>query len=153
MVSELQARQQGARLGIDWGVIDIEQFRRGIEIEMGHGASLEHAAEQALQSLRLDDVYYAEQELAAAGVVERGEPPSTYALLAAIEGQPNAWYKVASLTAVRAALIAPGLWLAGVRGWRLPVYSVMGSMTITGGLLVYYWAKTKRAEGTRVADA
>ncbi len=33
-----QARSIGMQLGIDWAQIDLEQFRRGIEVELEHGA-------------------------------------------------------------------------------------------------------------------
>lgn len=33
-----EASAIGIRLGIDWGRIDREQFRRGLEIELEHGA-------------------------------------------------------------------------------------------------------------------
>lgn len=33
-----EAQQVGASLGIDWRKIDLEQFRRGLEVELEHGA-------------------------------------------------------------------------------------------------------------------
>jgi hypothetical protein len=33
-----EAQQVGASLGIDWKKIDLEQFRRGLEVELEHGA-------------------------------------------------------------------------------------------------------------------
>lgn len=33
-----EARQVGVDLGLDWSKIDLEQFRRGLEIELEHGA-------------------------------------------------------------------------------------------------------------------
>ena len=33
-----EARAIGTRLGIDWAKIDLEQFRRGLEVELEHGA-------------------------------------------------------------------------------------------------------------------
>jgi hypothetical protein len=33
-----QAKQVGNRLGIDWELVDLEQFRRGLEVELEHGA-------------------------------------------------------------------------------------------------------------------
>jgi hypothetical protein len=33
-----EARSIGAQLRIDWSQIDLEQFRRGLEIELEHGA-------------------------------------------------------------------------------------------------------------------
>lgn len=31
------ARRLGRVLGVDWAVVDLEQFRRGLEIELEHG--------------------------------------------------------------------------------------------------------------------
>jgi hypothetical protein len=33
-----EARSTGKRLGLDWGKIDLDQFRRGLEVELEHGA-------------------------------------------------------------------------------------------------------------------
>lgn len=33
-----EARKIGAALGIDWKQFDLEQFRRGMEVELEHGA-------------------------------------------------------------------------------------------------------------------
>lgn len=33
-----EARGIGDRLGIDWTKVDLEQFRRGLEVEFEHGA-------------------------------------------------------------------------------------------------------------------
>lgn len=33
-----EARAVGDSLGIDWQTIDLEQFRRGLEVELEHGA-------------------------------------------------------------------------------------------------------------------
>ena len=33
-----EARSIGMQLGIDWAKIDLEQFRRGLEVELEHGA-------------------------------------------------------------------------------------------------------------------
>jgi hypothetical protein len=33
-----EAQQMGVALGIDWKKIDLEQFRRGLEVELEHGA-------------------------------------------------------------------------------------------------------------------
>jgi hypothetical protein len=33
-----EARKIGNALGIDWATIDLEQFRRGLEVELEHGA-------------------------------------------------------------------------------------------------------------------
>jgi hypothetical protein len=34
-----EARSIGAQLKIDWSQIDLEQFRRGLEVELEHGAN------------------------------------------------------------------------------------------------------------------
>jgi len=33
-----EARSIGTQLKIDWALIDLEQFRRGLEVELEHGA-------------------------------------------------------------------------------------------------------------------
>jgi hypothetical protein len=33
-----EARQLGSTLGIDWAKVDLEEFRRGLEVELEHGA-------------------------------------------------------------------------------------------------------------------
>ena len=33
-----EAREIGASLGIDWSKVDVDEFRRGLEIEFEHGA-------------------------------------------------------------------------------------------------------------------
>ncbi|MCX6070859.1 MAG: hypothetical protein NTU91_08385 [Chloroflexi bacterium] len=33
-----EARSTGMRLGLDWAKIDLDQFRRGLEVELEHGA-------------------------------------------------------------------------------------------------------------------
>jgi len=33
-----EARVIGDQLGVDWGHFDLEQFRRGLEVELEHGA-------------------------------------------------------------------------------------------------------------------
>ncbi len=37
-ISTEEARSVGTQLGLDWEQIDLEQFRRGIEVELEHGA-------------------------------------------------------------------------------------------------------------------
>ena len=37
-ISEDEARQIGDGLGLDWNEVDLEQFRRGLEVELEHGA-------------------------------------------------------------------------------------------------------------------
>ena len=33
-----EARRIGDALGIDWALVDLDQFRRGLEVELEHGA-------------------------------------------------------------------------------------------------------------------
>ena len=37
-ISVEEAQQVGATLALDWQKIDLEQFRRGLEVELEHGA-------------------------------------------------------------------------------------------------------------------
>ena len=37
-ISADEANQVGARLGLDWTKVDLEEFRRGLEVELEHGA-------------------------------------------------------------------------------------------------------------------
>lgn len=37
-VSMDEAKQIGAALGIDWATVDLNEFRRGVEVEFEHGA-------------------------------------------------------------------------------------------------------------------
>lgn len=37
-VTTTEAREIGTRLGVDWVQIDLEQLRRGLEVELEHGA-------------------------------------------------------------------------------------------------------------------
>lgn len=37
-ISAGEAKQVGATLGLDWKKVDPEQFRRGLEVELEHGA-------------------------------------------------------------------------------------------------------------------
>jgi hypothetical protein len=37
-ISSEEARKVGATLGIDWTRVELEQFRRGLEVELEHGA-------------------------------------------------------------------------------------------------------------------
>jgi uncharacterized protein DUF5661 len=38
LITTEEARTIGARVGIDWKHIDLEQLRRGLEVELEHGA-------------------------------------------------------------------------------------------------------------------
>ena len=37
-VSTEEAKRVGATLGIDWTKVDVDQFRRGLEVEFEHGS-------------------------------------------------------------------------------------------------------------------
>jgi hypothetical protein len=37
-MSAEEARSLGDTLGLDWSAVDLEQFRRGLEVELEHGA-------------------------------------------------------------------------------------------------------------------
>ena len=37
-ISEEEARKVGSTLKIDWSRVDLQQFRRGLEVELEHGA-------------------------------------------------------------------------------------------------------------------
>jgi hypothetical protein len=37
-ISVEEARSIGTQLGIDWQKVDVEQFRRGLEVELEHGS-------------------------------------------------------------------------------------------------------------------
>lgn len=72
--------------------------------------------------------------------VERDAPPSAYAIADLLDGRPGALTRVAGLTIMRAAFIAPGLYLTGVRE-RVVVRSLAASATITLGMLAWYTVK------------
>lgn len=55
--------------------------------------------------------WYPDQVLAAP---PNGSPPSSYAAYAVVHGEPEAWQRFAGLTALRTAVILPGIVLAGV---------------------------------------
>ena len=37
-ISAEEAKQVGAKLKLDWSKVDLEEFRRGLEVELEHGA-------------------------------------------------------------------------------------------------------------------
>lgn len=65
-------------------------------------------------------------------------PPSSYAIAALLEGEPNALDRVVRLTLKRVLFIAPGLFLAGRRGENLVKESLAASASITVLLTFYY---------------
>ena len=70
--------------------------------------------------------------------MNRGSPPSDYAVLAVVEGQDGAVWDLAGLTLLRSTLISPGLYLAGLRGKDLVKASLAASASISAALLVWY---------------
>ena len=64
-------------------------------------------------------------------------PPSTYAISSMVRGDPGSGWRVAYLTAARAVAIAPGLYLAGIKGKQLASASVLSSVAITTAIAVY----------------
>ena len=79
-----------------------------------------------------------------------GEPPSTYAIAALMEGQPGSIGRVANLTLSRMVFIAPGLFLAGVRDpKKLLTLTASVSVSLTAGLALLYWVHRGDAGTTR----
>ena len=37
-ISAAAAKRLGDKLGVDWAKVDLDQFRRGLEVELKHGA-------------------------------------------------------------------------------------------------------------------
>lgn len=75
--------------------------------------------------------------------LETQSPPSSYAISAVFDGEPGAWTRVAFTTALRSGFIAPGLYLSGARGKQLLFGSLLGSVSITAFLFLYYGIKRK----------
>lgn len=71
-------------------------------------------------------------------LTQRGSPPSTYAILSALQNEPGAAQRFAWSTFRRMLLIAPALWIAGFRGRDLARASVASTLGITLGLMGYY---------------
>jgi len=36
--SSTEAREIGDRLGLDWSIVDLDEFQRGLEVELEHGS-------------------------------------------------------------------------------------------------------------------
>lgn len=84
-----------------------------------------------------------------AGYVEAHSPPSSYAVAAALDGEPGAWVRVFGVTASRAIIIFPGLYLGGIRGKHLFTGAVAASTVITGMLFVMYGLRKNALAGRR----
>lgn len=80
---------------------------------------------------------------------ERGSPPSSYAVLAVLEGQSGALLRLFGLTLLRGCFIVPGMWVASkvakveMDGVQLVSMSLAGSATISAGMIAYYWIQRR----------
>ena len=83
--------------------------------------------------------------------VERQSPPSTYAVAAFLEREPGALVRMAGVTAIRSAFIFPGMWAASrvlrvdLPKWQLGALTLGSSITITLGMLAWYYLKQHSA--------
>lgn len=83
--------------------------------------------------------------------VEHGAPPSSYAVVDLLDGQPGSVVRIVGLTALRGCFIIPGLWVASrlmrveMEPMELLGLSFAGSGTITIGMITYY--ALRRATG------
>ena len=69
--------------------------------------------------------------------VPPGYPPSTYAIDDLVRGRPGGLLRTVELTLLRAALVAPGLWIARVPPRRIVPTALTVSTVITLGLVLY----------------
>lgn len=77
--------------------------------------------------------------------VEPGSPPTSYAVAGVLNGEPGAWGRVAWGVLERSVFIAPGLYLAGVRGKTLATGSLLASASITTWLFALYGIRRREA--------
>ena len=75
--------------------------------------------------------------------------PSSQSVLSVIRGEPGGWGKVAFSTILRTLLIAPGMWFAGGKGWRLWAGAATSSVTIT--VFLFFWYAAQEAGARSVA--
>ena len=75
------------------------------------------------------------------GAVPLGSPPSTYAGHDVVTGKPGAIPLFLGLTVLRAVLIAPGLYAAGVRGRQLAGGALLASAGVSTFVVGYCWWK------------
>jgi hypothetical protein len=70
-------------------------------------------------------------------------PPSTYAIEDMLDGVPGALPRVAGLTALRALIIAPGVYIGSPRipPAQLVKTSIAVSASVTVGMALWYWLK------------
>ncbi len=79
--------------------------------------------------------------------VPKGSPPSTYAGYDVVTGREGGLVRFTGLTAMRAALIAPGLYLAGMRGpMKVAKSSLYASVGISAFVLLFTWWDLNREE-------
>jgi len=83
--------------------------------------------------------------------MDKPHPPSDYAIEALVRGRPGGLRRTVVLTAWRSLLIAPGLYVAGVRDKRLIWGSLAASASITLGMIAIRAAR-KGAEQRRLAE-
>jgi len=70
--------------------------------------------------------------------IENSSPPSTYAIAAVLNNEPGAWGRVLLSTIVRGFAIAPGLYLAGIRGRQCVKGAALSSVGLTTILFLLY---------------
>ena len=78
------ARRVGAALGIDWQQVEVEQFRRGLEVELEHG-------------MRDPDTNVTNADLSLTGKIAWAhlkEYPDYYARLDILEAEAEAYWKI-----------------------------------------------------------
>jgi hypothetical protein len=111
-----------------------------------YAAAAERAAELGCGCHVVDSDGSAVARVTSPAAPAEATPPTSYAIIAAIDGVPGAWERVAWHTVLRATPIALGLAIVGVRGWRLLFGSALGSTLVTASLLAYYSARRMVAE-------
>ncbi len=72
-----EAKQIGEQLGIDWSKFDVEQFRRGMEVELEHGTIDTHTNVTGDDTLMTGKI----------ALAHLNELPDYYTRLAKIEGE------------------------------------------------------------------
>ena len=70
--------------------------------------------------------------------IEKGSPPSSYAVAAVLEKEPGSTGRVIMGTLMRSLFIIPGLGFSGLRGEQLVKSALLASASITGSLFGLY---------------
>ncbi|MBP1917684.1 DUF5661 family protein [Youngiibacter multivorans] len=78
-----QAHENGEKLGIDWKKIDVEEFRRGMDVE------LEHGSRDSLTNITNDDPF----TTAKIALAHLNEIPDYYTRLKKMETEAKAYWK------------------------------------------------------------